>query len=297
MNEQELIQSVIGKLVEQGVITGKSSAETVAAVAASSSFSGGEASEPVTLPPLDEVKVDNPKNMAALEAMRKTTPARIFMGRCGARQKTHSFLHFQADHAAAVDAVFLDVSDECLAENGLFGVQTVVKDKDEFLMKPELGKKLSEDAKKAIAEKCVKGAQVQIIVVDGLSSTAIEANIADTVPALVQGLKAEGISVGTPFFIKYGRVGVMDDVGALLNSDVVVELVGERPGLITAESMSSYMVYKAGEKTVEADRTIISNIHKGGTPPAEAGAHMATVVKQMLAHKASGVGLSEAMKG
>lgn len=297
MNEQELIQSVIGKLVEQGVIKGTPSAETVAAVSASSFFSGGEADQPVTLPPLYEVKVDNPKNMVALEAMRKTTPARILMGRCGARQKTHSFLHFQADHAAAVDAVFMDVSDACLAENGLFGVQTEVKDRDEFLMKPELGKKLNEEAKKAIAEKCAKGAQVQIIVVDGLSSTAIEANIADTVPALIQGLKAEGISVGTSFFIKYGRVGVMDEVAALLDCTVVVELIGERPGLITAESMSSYMIYNSGAKIVEADRTIISNIHKGGTPPAEAGAHMATVVKQMLAKKASGVALSAAMRG
>ena len=61
----------------------------------------------------------------------------------------------------------------------------------------------------------------------------------------------------------------------LLNCDVVVELVGERPGLVTAESLSSYMIYKPSEETVEADRTVISNIHKGGTPPAESGAHMA----------------------
>jgi len=289
MNEKALIESILKKLVDEGALN-------TSQAPATGGFSG-HADTPVTLPPLDEVKVDNPHNMTALEAMRKTTPARILMGRCGARQKTHSFLHFQADHAAAVDAVFLDVSDACLADNGLFGVQTVVRDKDEFLMKPELGKRLSDEAKKTILGRCEKGCRVQIIVVDGLSSTAIEANISDTVPALVQGLKAEGISTGTPFFIKYGRVGVMDEVGALLDCDIVVELIGERPGLITAESMSAYMVYKAGDKTVEADRTIVSNIHKGGTPPAEAGAHMATVVKQMLAQKASGVALSEAMRG
>jgi len=296
MNEQALIESVIATLVKEGAISGPQGA-VAAQAAATFPSSGAVASEPVTLPPLDEVHVDNPKNRAALEAMRKSTPARILMGRCGARQKTHSFLHYQADHAAAVDAVFLDVSDAFLADNGLFGVQTVVRDKDEFLMKPELGKRLSDEAKKTILDRCEKGCRVQVIVVDGLSSTAIEANISDTVPALIQGLKAEGISVGTPFFIKYGRVGVMDEVGALLNCDIVVELIGERPGLITAESMSAYMVYKASKKTVEAGRTIISNIHKGGTPPAEAGAHMATVVKQMLVKKASGVALSEAMKG
>ncbi|SCY89157.1 ethanolamine ammonia-lyase subunit EutC [Desulfoluna spongiiphila] len=288
MNEKALIESILKKLVDEGALA-------TSQAPAADGFSGHDEA-PVTLPPLDEVKVDNPHNMAALEAMRQTTPARILMGRCGARQKTHSFLHFQADHAAAVDAVFLDVSDACLADNGLFGVQTVVRDKDEFLMKPELGKRLSDEARQTILDRCEKGCRVQVIVVDGLSSAAIEANIADTVPALLQGLKAEGISAGTPFFIKYGRVGVMDEVGALLDCDIVVELIGERPGLITAESMSAYMVYKPGEKTVEADRTIVSNIHRGGTPPAEAGAHMASVVKQMLAQKASGVALSEAMK-
>lgn len=293
MNEQELIQNIIGKLLEEGVIDGgKAASATAPAAAAPAANTCSDA--PVTLPPLDEVGVDNAHNMAALEAMRKTTPARILMGRCGARQKTHSFLHFQADLAAAEDAVFMDVSDTCLEENGLFAVQTVVKDKDEYLMKPDLGKKLSEEGKKQVLEKCEKNVNVQIIVVDGLSSTAIEANIGETVPALVQGLKAEGLSVGTPFFVRYGRVGVMDEIGAMLNCDVIVELIGERPGLITAESMSSYMVYNPSEKTVEADRTIISNIHKGGTPPAEAGAHMASVVKLMLKNKASGTALSEA---
>ena len=124
------------------------------------------------------------------------------------------------------------------------------------------------------------GKQVQIIVVDGLSSTSIEANIADVMPALIQGLESLGITVGRPFFIKYGRVGVMDEVAPLLACDVIVEFIGERPGLITAESMSAYMAYRPDHTTVEAQRTVISNIHKGGTPPAEAGAHLATVVKK-----------------
>ena len=138
MNEQELIQNIIGKLLEEGVIEGgKAASATAPAAAAPAANTCSDA--PVTLPPLDEVGVDNAHNMAALEAMRKTTPARILMGRCGARQKTHSFLHFQADLAAAEDAVFMDVSDTCLEENGLFAVQTVVKDKDEYLMRLQKG--------------------------------------------------------------------------------------------------------------------------------------------------------------
>ena len=293
LNEKQIIENVVSKLLAEGVLKDAPSAKN----AATEGMKNAHAEAPLELPSLKDVAIDNAHNKEALSVMRKSTPARVLMGRAGTRQKWHAYLNFLADHAAALDAVFMDVSDECLEKANLFRVQTVVKDKDEYLMRPDLGKKLSEEAKKTILEKCEKGVQVQIIVADGLSSTSIEANVEDTLPALMQGLKAEGIRVGVPFFVKYARVGIQDEIGQLLDCDVVVEFVGERPGLITAESMSSYMIYRPGADTVEADRTVISNIHKGGTPPAEAGAHMATVIRQMLAHKASGVTLSEKLKG
>jgi len=293
--EKMIIENVLKALHEKGVI--QNSENTVEATIKNSIKDlESKDSMPVELESKESIQIENPHNMEALKIMKKSTPARIAIGRCGARQKTSSLLNFLADHAAAQDAVFMDVSDEFLEKNHLFKITTVVKDKDEYLKRPELGKKLSEESKKIILEKCEKGKQVQIIVVDGLSSTAIEANVADVVPALIQGLKSEGISVGTPFFVKYGRVRVQDEIGMLLNCDVVVELVGERPGLVTAESMSSYMIYRPSLDTVEADRTVISNIHKGGTPPTEAGAHMATIVKRILDNKASGVKLSQLLK-
>jgi ethanolamine ammonia-lyase small subunit len=252
--------------------------------------------EPLTLESKEKILITNPHNEEALKMMRKATPARIAIGKSGARQKTTSYLNFLADHAAAQDAVFMDVSDEFLDRLNLFRTQTVVNDKDEYLMRPDLGKIMSDDSKQLILKNCQKGLQVQIIVADGLSSTSVEANVADILPALLQGLKAEGLSVGTPFFVKYGRVGVQDEIGKMLNCDVIVELVGERPGLTTAESISSYMIYRPNNNTVEADRTVISNIHRAGTPPAEAGAHMATIIKKMIVNKASGITLSEMLK-
>ena len=41
----------------------------------------------------------------------------------------------------------------------------------------------------------------------------------------------------------------------------------------------------------EAKRTVISNIHKGGTTAFEAGAHIAELIKTMLDKKASGIDL------
>lgn len=296
--EKDIIAGVLQRLAEEGYLASGSAADDARQPdrTSSSAIAGSSEDAPLVLDPADAIGVTNPHNGEALKVMRKSTPARILMGRCGARPRTSSYLKFQADHAAAVDAVFMDVSEEVLAANNLLQLQTVVQDKDEYLMKPELGKQLSEESKRTIAEKVEKGRQVQIIVVDGLSSTSVEANISDIMPALIQGLKNEGLSVGTPFFIKYGRVGVMDDVAPMVDCEVLVELIGERPGLITAESMSAYLAYRPSHKTVEADRTVISNIHRGGTPPAEAGAHLATVVRKMVEHKASGVQLSQLLK-
>jgi ethanolamine ammonia-lyase small subunit len=189
----------------------------------------------------------------------------------------------------------MDVSEEVLQSANLFSVQSTASDKEEFLKNPDTGNKLSDEAIKIIKEKCERDVQVQIIICDGLSSTAIETNIPDILPAVMQGLKAAGIKVGTPFFIKNGRVRIMDHVGEVLNPEVILEFIGERPGLGTVESMSAYVCYRPNKNTVEADRTMISNIHKGGTPPAEAGAQLVDLIKKILKYKASGINLNKKM--
>jgi ethanolamine ammonia-lyase small subunit len=176
---------------------------------------------------------------------------------------------------------------------GLFTVQTVVENKDQYLTRPDLGRKLSEEAKEKILKECPKSADVQLVVADGLSSTAIEANALDFIPAFEQAIKNYGLKMGKPFFVKYARVALMDDIGELLSPTVLVELIGERPGLVTAKSMSAYMCYKPNKNTIESDRTLVSNIHDGGLPPIEAGAHVASIVKKIFDAKASGLKLNE----
>lgn len=283
--EKLIIESVIKELAGKGMLKGDGVAAAPQAAAAAVCSSGDE----ITLPPVDGIYTENVANMEAMIAMKKSTPARIGIGRTGARPLTASWLRLLADHAMAVDAVFLDVSDELLQKMNLFRVRSQAANKDEFLTRPELGRKLSDEALKLIDEKCVKNPQVQICVVDGLSSSAIEANIPDLLPALMQGLTAAGVKLGTPFFIENGRVWAQDPACRAVNADVVISLIGERPGLVTSNSLSAYIIYRPDENTVEADRTVVSNIHSGGIPPAEAGAHLATLVKEILDAKASGV--------
>ncbi|MDD4754154.1 MAG: ethanolamine ammonia-lyase subunit EutC [Desulfitobacteriaceae bacterium] len=294
--EKLIIENVMKELAKRGMLGGGEAKQTPEKVKTESGDCqvtvSGKGEEPICVPDISGCWVPDPVNYDAVMAMKESTPARIGLYRAGARPKTDSFLKFLADHAQAMDAVFLDVSEELLEKMGLLAVQTAAKDKDEFLKRPDLGRELSEEGKKLVLEKCQKNPQVQILVVDGLSSSAIEANIPDILPALMQGLNSAGIKAGTPLFIKNGRVGVQDEVGMLLEAEVVISLIGERPGLVTANSMSAYMIYKPTENTVEADRTMISNIHKGGTPPAEAGALLVDIIKQILAAKCSGMKLN-----
>lgn len=292
--EKVIIQSVMEELAKKGLLSQKGKDHMMSsAIMDTPKAPNAESEEMVTFPPLDEMQISNPFNAEAVRAMKKLTPARIGVGRAGARPKTMSLLRFLADHAVAQDAVFLDVSEEFLHRMNLMSVQSAATSKDEFLQRPDLGRRLSEEAVKTVSEKCEKNIQVQILIVDGLSSSAIEANIPDLLPALMQGLKSAGIKVGAPFFVKNGRVWIQDHVASIVNSDVMISLIGERPGLGTAESLSAYMIYRPDKNTVEADRTVISNIHKGGIPPAEAGAHLTDVIKQILAAKASGVKLNQ----
>ncbi|HFL3543659.1 TPA: ethanolamine ammonia-lyase subunit EutC [Clostridioides difficile] len=238
-----------------------------------------------------QLLVKNPKDAEAYLDMKAKTPARLGIGRAGTRYKTETVLRFRADHAAAQDAVFSYVDEEFIKENNMFAVETLCKDKDEYLTRPDLGRKFSPETINNIKSKFGTNQKVLILVGDGLSSAAIEANLKDCVPAIKQGLKMYGIDSSEILFVKHCRVGAMDHLGEELGCEVICMLVGERPGLVTAESMSAYIAYKPYIGMAEAKRTVISNIHKGGTTAVEAGAHIAELIKTMLDKKASGIDL------
>lgn len=227
----------------------------------------------------------------ALERMKKRTTARIGVGRAGPRLTTQSLLELRADHAKAKDAVFADVDPKMLDGLGLFSVQTRCDTKNTFITRPDLGRLLSDEAAQTVKNRCEASPDVQIIAADGLSSTAIETNLPKLLPVLTEALKRKNISVGTPFFVKYGRVACEDHICEIVKAKVVCILIGERPGLATAESMSAYIAYDARVGMPESNRTVISNIHKNGTAAVEAGAYIADIIEKVLTNRASGVNL------
>ena len=201
----------------------------------------------------------------------------------------------QGDATHRAGTVLKEIPSEWVAKTGLFEVHTGIADKDEYLTRPDKGRRLSKEAIDTVLAKCKKNPQVQVIVSDGLSTDAITANFDEILPSLLKGLQNAGLDVGTPFFVRYGRVKLEDQVGELLGAKVVILLIGERPGLGQSESMSCYWVYSPTlARTVESDRSCISNIHRAGTPPVEAAAVIVDLAKQMLQKQTSGINLNRA---
>jgi len=302
-----IIEAVVKELTaaKAPAPTGAEAANSVAATTAPKVSAPGSASvsgrQSLTIdlpdPTLPEhryqPRVQNPRDPEALKALIASTTARIGVGRAGPHYNTFSLLLFQADHAVTQDALYRDVDQKLLDELGLFTVQTNIKGgKQEYLLRPDLGRQISDEGKKTILERCVKSPNIQLVVGDGLSAAAVEANVREMFPVILQGAKSAGLSVGTPFFVKYSRVGVLNDIGDLLKPDVVILLIGERPGLGRAESLSAYMAYRPKSGDSDADRDVVCNIfNNGGTNPLEGAAYTIQIAQKMMKHQASGVKL------
>lgn len=230
---------------------------------------------------------------AGLARMQNSTTARIGVGKCGPRLRTKTMLVLRADHAAARDSVWKEVPEELPEKLGLFTVETTCRSREEYLRRPDMGRVFSKETLQEISDKCVHHVDVQVYAADGLSSSAITANLSDILPVIMDALHQKNLSVGTPFFVKNSRVATMDHISERLDAKVTCVLLGERPGLASAESMSAYIAYRATVGMEESRRTVVSNIHARGIPPVEAGAYIADVIEMMLQQKVSGVELKK----
>lgn len=238
-----------------------------------------------------KVTIENPADETQCLKWMQTTNARICVGREGTGYRTMNYLRYLADHAAAMDAVWTEVNDAIFDKYGFIKVITNAATKEQYIKRPDKGRTFSVETLQYLSKECRHDIDVQIIVADGLSSYAIEENALNVYEVLLDGLNDIGYSIGTPIYVQHGRVATMDYISELLNAKVTILLVGERPGLITNRSMSCYMAYESSPKKPESQRTIISNIYRGGTPPLEAAAQIVTLVQILMREKNSGVTL------
>lgn len=227
------------------------------------------------------------------------TPARLLAGRAGAAYRTATQIELRGAHAAARDAVRAELDLEkafgadFVERWRLFEVCTAASGKDEYLLRPDLGRHFDDASRAMIQERCSRGNDLQIVIGDGLSVTAVRAQVPPLLPLLYEGAQARGWKVGQAFAIRHCRVGVLNEIGELLDPKVAVLLIGERPGLATAESLSAYMAYRPRQSHTDADRNLISNIHARGLSPQVAAERILNLAAQMMKAAISGSTLRE----
>ena len=231
--------------------------------------------------------------------MCKSTPARLGLGRAGPRYTTAAMLSLRADHARAVDAVMTEVAQDWPRRNGLLEVHSQAASREDYLRYPERGRRLTDADARRVARlkpRVSRGQSarptVLLCVGDGLSSAAVEKNAAPLLRALTRALAAR-YRLLNPIFVRNARVRIEDHLGEILRPDVICMIVGERPGLVTAESLSAYVIYRPTLKSIEPDRTVISNIHRGGIPIAQAARKIAALIDDTIKFQASGAALAQ----
>lgn len=234
-----------------------------------------------------------------IEKIRARTPARVLVDRTGAAYRTATQLQLRQDHAAARDAVRAefelerDLGAEFIQRWNLFSVSTMAASKDEYLQRPDLGRRLDENARRLLLAHCARNADLQIVIGDGLSVTAVSSQVPALLPLLAEKAQSRGWILGQPFTVKYCRVGLMNDLGELLQPKVIVLLIGERPGLATAESLSAYMAFQPRAGHNDSNRNLISNIHTRGVGAEAAASRIIDLAEQMMRRQTSGVEIKE----
>ena len=230
--------------------------------------------------------------------IRQRTPARILAGRAGAAYRTETQLELRQAHAAARDAVRAELDLEAalgadfVRQWKLFEVCTEARSKEEYLVEPERGRRFPAEARQEVAQRCPSGADLQMAIGDGLSVAAVTAQVPALVPLLAAGARERGWSVGQPLVIRHCRVGVLNEIGELLAPKVVVLLIGERPGLATAESLSAYLAYQPRQGHTDAQRNLVSNIHARGLSATAAVDAILHLAQQMMERGTSGCALA-----
>jgi ethanolamine ammonia-lyase small subunit len=250
---------------------------------------------------MTDPEVPGAQALARLRARtRAVTAARVFTGGPDGGYGTRDLLALRADHAAARDAVHarLDVTAGPLAalvrEHRLLPVATEATTAREHLLRPDRGRRLDAGSRALIAELCPAAPDLQVVLGDGLSATAVARHGPALLAALLEGAARRGWRAGRPLAVRHCRVGVLNDVGELLAPVVVVLLIGERPGLGGGDSLSAYMAHRPRAGHTDAHRNLVSNIRTGGTPVADAASRVLALADAMRAAGRSGVGLGQA---
>ncbi len=255
--------------------------------------------------------IENPVVENPWRRLREFTDARIGLGRAGVSLPTKELLEFQLSHARARDAVHFPLDTDALiseieaaetiAASDIHRLHSRAADRMEYLQRPDLGRRLNEHSRALLQHDISGGAgsdvdvsseyDLGIVIVDGLSSLAVQQNVVPFLETLLPHLY--DYSLAPISIVEQGRVAVGDEVGELLNARCVIVLIGERPGLSSPDSLGLYLTYKPHVGLTDAARNCISNIRPAGLSYCEAARRTQYLLDESRHLKLSGVNLKD----
>jgi ethanolamine ammonia-lyase small subunit len=234
------------------------------------------------------------------EALRNATSARIALGRAGGSLPTKTWLDFKAAHAAARDAVHCVFDAEQIAADiRALGTEVVIvdsaaPDRRTFLSRPDLGRQLDERSRYALQElQSDAGHELAIVVSDGLSALAVHRQAQPVLKSLLPNLKRDRWRIAPIVVARFGRVALEDEIGQRLGAQLALILIGERPGLLSPDSLGAYLVYGPRPGNTDAQRNCVSNIRPEGLPIEVAAETISYLVAESRRRKLSGLQLKD----
>jgi len=229
--------------------------------------------------------------------LRQFTQARIALGRAGNSVPTAPLLAFNLAHAQARDAVHhpldTDALHEALQAQGFdtLDVHSAAPDREHYLRRPDLGRRLSDESRAALAQRPAQSSDVLFVIGDGLSAFAASKQAVPLLQAVRP--KLADWCIGPVVIARQARVALGDETGELLGAKIVVMLIGERPGLSSPDSLGIYITYAPQTGCTDAQRNCISNVRPEGLDYPQAAHKLHYLLMQARKLGLTGVGLKD----
>jgi ethanolamine ammonia-lyase small subunit len=247
----------------------------------------------ITVTPEDILDVD------CWGELREFTDARIALGRTGYSVPTSEYLKFSLAHAMARDTIHTPFDRDTIAEKltrmGLstVNVESSAANRSIFLTRPDLGRRLSDKSRERLDAIKDKGADVLLVIGDGLSSKAVHKQAVPLIQHLLPYLNELNLTLGPVILAKQSRVALADDIAEIMHCKLVVILIGERPGLSSPDSLGAYMTYKPYWGRLESERNCISNIRPAGLSYPRAAFKLGWLIEAAFSLHKSGTALKD----
>ncbi len=233
--------------------------------------------------------------------LRSYTDARIAQGRAGGSLPTSELLKFELDHARARDAVQQRFDADSLALQiktstrlPVLVIPTQATTRAQYLQRPDYGRLISPQSAVQLSAHAKPPADIAFIVSDGLSPLAVDRHAPDLLNLLIPAFQKQSQTLAPIIIVPFGRVAVQDPIGHALGVKLAIILIGERPGLLSPDSLGAYLIFNpAPTGKSDADRNCVSNIRPEGLPLTQASQTIFYLAQSALTRKLTGVALKD----